>query len=335
MSFPFLLRRLVLVIPTLIGVSIIVFVLLRVVPGDPIMMMIPPGATEDDIDHLRHLYGLDKPIVEQYLVWFSEVLKGDFGTSISLRQDVVELILSRLPATIELAVAAMFISVILGTLLALIGTFWSNRWPETIVDGFTGLNQAIPDFLWGLIFILAFGVLWPLLPVSGRIDPRISLDLISQFYIAESLIRGEFSVFLTLIKHMIMPAIALALPLTAVIARSLKASLRETMTQDYIRMAQIKGFGPWRILIVEALRNAMIPTVALSGVQFNFLLGGTVLIERIFSYPGIGNMSIGAVIDRDLPLIQGLIITFAILFIITNLVIDMSYRTLNPRVRNE
>ncbi|MXW48552.1 MAG: ABC transporter permease [Gammaproteobacteria bacterium] len=335
MSFPFLLRRLVLVIPTLIGVSIIVFVLLRVVPGDPIMMMIPPGATEDDIDHLRHLYGLDKPIVEQYLVWFSEVLKGDFGTSISLRQDVVELILSRLPATIELAVAAMFISVILGTLLALIGTFWSNRWPETIVDGFTGLNQAIPDFLWGLIFILAFGVLWPLLPVSGRIDPRISLDLVSQFYIAESLIRGEFSVFLTLIKHMIMPAIALALPLTAVIARSLKTSLRETMTQDYIRMAQIKGFGPWRILIVEALRNAMIPTVALSGVQFNFLLGGTVLIERIFSYPGIGNMSIGAVIDRDLPLIQGLIITFAILFIITNLVIDMSYRTLNPRVRNE
>ena len=215
MSFPFLLRRLVLVIPTLIGVSIIVFVLLRVVPGDPIMMMIPPGATEDDIDHLRQLYGLDKPILEQYLVWFSEVIKGDFGTSISLRQDVVELILSRLPATIELAVAAMFISVILGTLLALIGTFWSNRWPETIVDGFTGLNQAIPDFLWGLIFILAFGVLWPLLPVSGRIDPRISLDLVSQFYIAESLIRGEFSVFLTLIKHMIMPAIALALPLNS------------------------------------------------------------------------------------------------------------------------
>lgn len=299
------------------------------------MMMIPPGATEDDIDHLRQLYGLDKPILEQYLVWFSEVLKGDFGTSISLRQDVVELILSRLPATIELAVAAMFISVILGTSLALIGTFWSNQWPETIVDGFTGLNQAIPDFLWGLIFILAFGVLWPLLPVSGRIDPRINLDLVSQFYIVESLIRGEFSVFLTLIKHMIMPAIALALPLTAVIARSLKASLRETMTQDYIRMAQVKGFGPWRILIVEALRNAMIPTVALSGVQFNFLLGGTVLIERIFSYPGIGNMSIGAVIDRDLPLIQGLIITFAILFIVTNLVIDMSYRTLNPRVRNE
>lgn len=299
------------------------------------MMMIPPGATEDDIDHLRQLYGLDKPILEQYLVWFSEVIKGDFGTSISLRQDVVELILSRLPATIELAVAAMFISIILGTLLALVGTFWSNRWPETIVDGFTGLNQAIPDFLWGLIFILAFGVLWPLLPVSGRIDPRISLDLFSQFYIVESLIRGEFSVFLTLIKHMTMPAIALALPLTAVIARSLKASLRETMTQDYIRMAQIKGFGPWRILIVEALRNAMIPTVALSGVQFNFLLGGTVLIERIFSYPGIGNMSIGAVIDRDLPLIQGLIITFAILFIVTNLVIDMSYRTLNPRVRNE
>ncbi len=330
-----LLRRLLLILPTLFGVSLIVFILLRVIPGDPIAMMIPPGATEADIDHLRQLYGLDKPIFEQYIVWFGEVLHGDFGTSISLRQDVVQLILSRLPVTLELAVTAMLIAMLLGISLALLGIYWPNRWPEALVDGLTGLNQAIPDFLWGLIFILILGVLWPIMPISGRIDPRVTFDFATQFYLAESLVRGEFALLGNLVSHLTLPAIALALPLTAVIARTLKASLRETLTQDYIMLAQVHGYSRWRILIREALRNALIPTIALSGVQFNFLLGGTVLVERIFSYPGIGNMAIGAVIDRDLPLIQGLIITFAIIFITVNLLIDMSYRMLNPKVSEE
>ena len=331
----FLLRRLLLIVPTLFGVSIIVFVLLRVVPGDPIAMMIPPGASEADIDQLRQLYGLDKPIFEQYVIWCSEVLRGDFGTSISLRQNVLMLILSRLPATLELALAAMLIATFLGTPLALVGIYWPNRWPEAVVDGLTGLNQAIPDFLWGLIFILALGVLWPIMPISGRIDPRLSIDFVTDFYLLESIVRADFALFANLFSHLLLPAVALALPLTAVITRTLKASLRETLIQDYIMLAQVHGYSRWRILLREALRNALIPTVALSGVQFNFLLGGTVLVERIFSYPGIGNMAIGAVIDRDLPLIQGLIITFAIVFVVVNLLVDMSYRVLNPKVSHE
>ena len=335
MASRFFLRRLLLILPTLFGVSIIVFVLLRVIPGDPIVMMIPPGASQADIDNLRQLYGLDKSILDQYLIWCRAVVGGDFGTSISLRQDVVDLILSRLPATLELAVSAMALAVVLGITLAIIGTYWQNRWPEAVVDGISGFNQAIPDFLWGLIFILMLGVLWPILPISGRIDPRTGVEFTTQFYLAESILRGELAILVDLVRHMLLPMVALALPLTAVITRTLKASLFETMTQDYILLSEIKGFSRWRILIVEALRNALIPTVALSGVQFNFLLGGTVLIERIFSYPGIGNMAIGAVIDRDLPLIQGLIITFAIIFIFSNLLIDLSYRLLNPRVVNE
>ncbi len=331
----YLLWRLLLILPTLFGVSVIVFVLLRVVPGDPIAMMIPPGATEADIEHLRQLYGLDKPIFEQYLTWFAEVLRGDFGTSISLRQDVVVLIFSRLPATLELGLAAMLIASVLGTVLALIGIYWPHRWPEAIVDGLTGLNQAIPDFLWGLIFILLLGVLWPIMPISGRIDPRLSVDFVTNFFVLESIVRLRFALLLDLISHLLLPAIALALPLTAVITRTLKASLKETLTQDYIMLAQVHGYSRWRILTREALRNALIPTIALSGVQFNFLLGGTVLVERIFSYPGIGNMAIGAVIDRDLPLIQGLIITFAIIFVTVNLLVDMSYRVLNPKVSHE
>ena len=335
MASHFLLRRLLLIVPTLFGVSVIVFVLLRVIPGDPIVMMTPPGASQADIDHLRALYGFDKSLLDQYLIWGKAVLGGDFGTSISLRQDVVDLILSRLPATLELTVSAMLLAVGLGIALAVIGTYWQNRWPEVVVDGISGFNQAIPDFLWGLIFILLLGVLWPILPISGRIDPRTGVEFATQFYLLESVVRGDVARLADIITHMILPMVALALPLTAVITRTLKASLLETMTQDYILLSEIKGFSRWRILVVEALRNALIPTVALSGVQFNFLLGGTVLIEQIFSYPGIGNMAIGAVIDRDLPLIQGLIITFAIIFIFTNLLIDLSYRLLNPRVANE
>jgi ABC-type dipeptide/oligopeptide/nickel transport system permease component len=331
----FLLRRVVLAVPTLIGVAIIVFVLLRVVPGDPIAMMMPPGASAADIDNLRHLYGLDRPILVQFLHWAADLLHGNLGTSISLRQNVVELVLGRLPATLELVCAAMLVAVAGGSLLAVAAVYWRGRWPEALVDGISGLGQAIPDFLWALLFILGLGVLFPILPISGRVDPESEFAFVTQFYLLESLLRGRLDLFVQLLSHLVLPALALALPLMAVIARVLKNSLGEAMQQDYILLARIKGFSRLHIILREALRNALIPTVTLTGVQFTFLLGGTVLVERIFGYPGIGNMSIGAVIDRDLPLIQGLILTFAVLFIATNLLIDMSYVLLNPRLRND
>ncbi len=333
MTAAYILRRLLLAVPTLFGVAVIVFVLLRVVPGDPIAMMIPPGAGAEDVDALRRLYGLDRPIAEQFVVWLGDVVRGDLGTSISLRQDVVGLVLSRLPATLELAGAAMAAAVLVGGLSALAAVYWRGGWPELAVDGLIGLTLAIPDFLWGLIFILALGVLVPLLPISGRIDPRLAFDFATQFYLVESLVRGEFHLFAGLLAHLVLPATALALPLAAVIARVLKSALAEAMTQDYVQLARVKGFSRGRIIVREALRNALVPTVTLTGVQFTFLVGGTVLIERIFAFPGIGNMAIGAVIDRDLPLIQGLILTFAVLFIALNLAIDMTYALLNPRIR--
>jgi ABC-type dipeptide/oligopeptide/nickel transport system permease component len=196
-------------------------------------------------------------------------------------------------------------------------------------------QQALYDrLLVGLLFILCFGVLVPLLPISGRLDPALSFAPNTEFYLAESLLRGEFGILASLLSHMLLPAVALALPLAAMIARVLKASLLEAMAQDYVLIARVKGFGPWHVILREALRNALIPTVALTGVQFTFLVGGTVLIETIFSYPGIGNLAIGAVIQRALPLIQGLVLTFAALFITTNLAFDMSYMLLNPRIRS-
>jgi ABC-type dipeptide/oligopeptide/nickel transport system permease component len=333
MSFTYLLKRLLWAIPTLFGVAVIVFVLLRVVPGDPIAMMIPPGASTADVENLRKLYGLDQPIVVQFGAWLADVARGDFGTSISLRQNVMKLVLGRLPATIELCLLAMLMAVVFGLLLGVAATYWRRRWPEAAVDGFAGLGLAIPDFLWGLLFILVLGVLWPVLPVSGRIDPRTAFDPSTQFYFVEALMTGRFDVVNELVQHMLLPAVALALPLAAALARVVKTSLADAMNQDYVMLARVKGYSRARVIWRVALRNALIPAVTLTGVQFTFLVGGTVLIETIFSYPGIGNLAIGAVVQRDLPLIQGLVLMFAVLFIGINLLVDAANAWLDPRVR--
>src|SRR5271168_616787 len=329
-----IIRRLVLVPPTLFGVAVIVFVLLRVVPGDPIAMMIPPGASEADIVRLRALYGLDQPIFHQFTIWLSQVASGDFGRSISIRQGVLDLLLSRLPATIELALLAALIAVAIGVLVALAGILSRGRRAEWVVDGAVGVLLAIPDFLWALILLLLFGVLIPWLPISGRIDPQVEIDLRSNFYLIESLLTGRFEIAFALLHHMILPALALALPFAAIIARLLKASLAEAEDQDYAQIARARGYSRPAILLHEVFPNALIPTVALGGVQATLLLGGTVLVERIFSYEGIGNMAIDAVINRDFPLIQGLILTFAVLFIALNLVVDLVVTLLDPRLRH-
>jgi ABC-type dipeptide/oligopeptide/nickel transport system permease component len=329
-----IIRRLVLIPPTLVGVAVIVFVLLRVVPGDPIAMMIPPGATAADIERLRAFYGLDQPILQQFITWFGQALRGDFGRSISVHQSVFELVRARLPATLELALLATLIAVGLGAIAALVGIQLRGRRAEWLVDGGISALLAIPDFLWALILLLLFGVLIPLLPITGRIDPDIDVSFRSNFYLLESWLTGRFDIAYALLHHMILPALALALPFSALVARILKASLAEAEDQDYAQIARARGFSRPKILLREVLPNALIPTVALGGVQITLLLGGTVLVERIFSYEGIGNMAIDAVINRDFPLIQGLILTFAVLFIALNFVVDLVVTLLDPRLRH-
>ena len=329
-----IIRRLVLIPPTLVGVAVIVFVLLRVVPGDPIAMMIPPGASPADVDRLRAFYGLDQSIPQQFITWSGQALSGHFGRSISLHQQVFELVLARLPATLELALLATLIAMVLGLIAALIGTQVRGRQAEWLVDGGVGILLSIPDFLWALILLLLFGVLVPLLPISGRIDPEIDVSFHSNFYLIESLLTARFDVASALLHHMILPALALALPFAALLARVLKTSLAEAEDQDYAQVARARGFSRPKILLREVFPNALIPTVALGGVQVTLLLGGTVLVERIFSYEGIGNMAIDAVINRDFPLIQGLILTFAALFIAINLFVDLLVTLLDPRLRH-
>lgn len=329
-----LLIRLLTTAVTLLGVAVIVFVVIRVVPGNPIAMMLPPGATEADIARLTALYGLDKSIAQQFLIWASGVLHGDFGTSITTRQPVLALVLGRLPATLELAVMALVIAVMLGGLLALTGTRLRGTRSEGAIDVANGMALSVPDFLWGLVLILLFGVLWPVFHISGRISPALDLPFTTNFYLFESVLRLRFDLWRDLVSHMFMPALALAIPLAAIIGQLLKQSLKETMHLDYVTLSRTKGYGENHVILREALPNAILPTLTLVGVQFTFLIGGTVIIERLFSYEGLGNMAIDAVINRDLPLIQGIVILFAVIFIAVNLAVDLTYALLNPRLRH-
>ena len=319
---------------TLFGVALIVFFVIRVVPGNPIAMMLPPGATQADIDHLTALYGLDKSIPQQFLIWSSGVLQGDFGTSITTRQPVLALVLSRLPATLELSAMALIIAVLLGGFAALTGTRLRGTRAEAAIDVANGMALSVPDFLWGLALILTFGVLVPVFHISGRVTPSLDLPFTTNFYLTESLLRLRFDLWLDIVAHMFMPALALAIPLAAIIGQLLKQSLKETMHLDYVTLARTKGYGENHVILREALPNAILPTLTLVGVQFTFLIGGTVIIERLFSYEGLGNMAIDAVINRDLPLIQGIVILFAVIFTAVNLAVDLSYAALNPRLRH-
>jgi ABC-type dipeptide/oligopeptide/nickel transport system permease component len=334
MVLSIVIHRMAMAVVTLAGVAVVVFVLLRVVPGDPVAMMISPGASAADIAALKAHYGLDAPLLTQFWIWIKGVVTGDFGISITLHVRVTDVLASRLPATIELALLALVVAVGLGSSIAIAGTLLRRTAGEAVVDGLNSILLAVPDFIWALALVLLFAVAIPVLPLTGRIDPALAEGFATRFYLLESIVTGRFVVAGNIISHMAMPTLALALPLAAVIVRLLKQSLKEAMVQDYVLLARIKGFRELRLVTREALRNAVGPTLALSGVQFTFLIGGTVIVERIFAYPGIGNLAIDAVINRDFPLIQGLVLLFGLIFILINIGVDATVAALNPRLRH-
>lgn len=329
-----ILKRAVMAAITLFGVAAVVFLLLRLAPGDPVAMMVGPGATAEDIARLRASYGLDQPLFTQFWIWLGSLVQGDFGTSISRRIGVGALLLERLPATLELAVAALATALLLGGAIAVTGTLWRQHWASGALDGATGLMLAIPEFVWALALVLVFGVALPVLPLSGRINPALVTTFVSDFYLFEALLTGRFDLVADLLRHMAMPVLALALPLAAIIARVLREALGEAMMQDYVTLARVKGMTDLRLIFSETLRNAIGPTLALAGVQFTFLIGGTVIVEKIFSYPGLGSMAIDAVINRDFPLIQGLVLMFGLIFTLVNLLVDTAVVAFNPRLRH-
>jgi ABC-type dipeptide/oligopeptide/nickel transport system permease component len=326
-------RRLLVAIPILLVVSALVFAVLRVLPVDPAAMSMPPNATKDEIEAKRKDMGLDRPLPQQYAIWLGQTLRGDLGTSIHFRRGVAGLVAESLPATIELAALAMLIAAVLGfagglLLFHLRGTLRG----EAADLGSTAL-MSTPDFLWGLMFILAFGVAWPILPFTGRLAASFARPVHSGFLLLDTLIEGRLDMFADALKHMLLPATALGLAFSVPIMRVLRSSLYEVDHADYIRQARLRGVSEGRILMRHTLKNAVLPTLTLMGVQFGFLFGGTLLIEVIYSYPGLGNLMVDAVRNADLPIIQTAALAYAVVVLIINMIVDGLYLMLNPRLR--
>jgi peptide/nickel transport system permease protein len=328
-----LLRRVLTAVPILLTVSVLLFVALRLLPVDPAAMSMPPNATIAEIDTKRREMGLDRPLPEQYLIWLGDAVRGDFGQSIQLRRDAASLVATALPATIELAVCAAVIASILGLAGGMLLFRVRGTPAELAGDLGTTLLLSVPEFMWALLFILLFGVLMPILPFMGRIGPQYQLSGPTGFLLLDTLLLGRWDAFGSAVAHILLPAAALGIAFSPAIMRVLRSSLLDVYQEDYIRQARLRGIGETRILLFHALKNAILPTLTLMGVQFGFLFGGTLLVELIYSYPGMGNLMVDAVRNADLPIIQTVGLTYCVVVLVIGMVVDALVLVLNPRLR--
>lgn len=329
-----LLRRLLTALPIILCVSALVFIVLRLLPADPIAMSLPPGATRADIEQLRQAFGLDRSIVEQYLIWLGKLARGDFGISIHFRRDVIAMVLVALPATLELLAVGLILGIATGVAGGLSMFAWRGTVGEQAVDLGTTVMMSIPEFLWAILLILGFGVALTWLPFIGRVNPQVALPpMITGFLLIDSVIAGRFDALASALVHLVLPGVALAIGLAPLIMRVLRSSLLDVIGEDYIALARLRGIGERQILVRHALKNAALPTISLIGVQAGFMFGGTVLVEVIFAYPGLGNLMVDAVRNHDLPVIQAASLTYCVLVLGINAVVDVLYLVLNPKLR--
>lgn len=326
-------RRILVSIPILLLVSMLLFMILRVLPVDPAAMSLPPNATIEEIEAKRVEMGLTLPLPQQYAIWLSQVAHGDFGTSIQLRTSVTRLIGQTLPATIELAVLAMTIASVLGIAGGLLLFYLRGTRSETVLDVGSIALLSLPEFLWGLFLILLFGVWFEFLPFTGVLSAGYQKPDITGFLLVDSLITGQFATFWNAVQHLILPAFALGVSFSPPIMRVLRSSLLDVYQDDYIHQARLRGLSERRILIGHALKNAILPTLSLMGVQFGFLFGGTLLIEIIYSYPGMGNLMVDAIRNTDLPIIQAVGLTYCVVVLVISILVDSLYLILNPKLR--
>jgi peptide/nickel transport system permease protein len=326
-------RRLLAAIPILLIVSALLFGVLRALPVDPAAMSLPPNATIAEIEAKRREMGLDRPLPEQYLIWLHGALHGDFGRSIQLGREAGSLVAATLPATVQLALAAMIIASVIGFGGGLLLFGARGTLLEPALDLVSIILLSIPEFLWGLILLFVFGVALRVLPFTGEVAPGLPVPDITGFLLLDSLLIGRFDVFLSACRHLILPAIALGLAFSPTIMRVLRSSLFDVYYEDYIIQARLRGLSERRILISHALKNAALPTITLAGVQFGVLFSGTLLIEVIYSYPGMGNLMVDAVRNADLPLIQAIGLTYCVVVLLINTAVDTLYVVLNPKLR--
>ena len=317
----------------LLGVSVIVFFMVRAIPGDPAQILLGQQATQEQVQELRAEMGLDKPVLVQYWVFLKGALTGDLGDSIATGRPVVTELLARFPATLELTAFAMFIAILVGVPVGVISAVkqYSVLDKVTSVLALTGISM--PIFWLAMILIVIFGVKLQLLPFPGRLSSGVTIQAYTGLVLVDSLLTGNFAAFWDGLKHLILPALALGTIPMAVVMRMTRSSMLEVMNEDYVRTARAKGVVPWRVIFKHALRNAMLPTVTVIGLQVGLLMGGAIITETIFSWPGVGQIAYESISRRDYAMIQGVVLYGALLFVLVNLLVDVLYAVLDPRVR--
>ena len=328
----YIIRRILILIPTLLGVSVIVFLMLRMTPGDPAELLLGERATEEALHEIREHLGLNEPLHVQYGLFLKRLMKGDLGETIWSRQKVWIEVKERFPATIELSVVALFISCFFGILFGII----SATKQYSIFDYLSMLGALIgvsmPIFWLGLVFMLIFSVNLGWLPLSGRISVGVDLEVVTNFYILDAVLTKNWGALKDVLWHIIMPATTLSTIPMAIVARMTRSSMLEVLRQDYIKTAKAKGLSQFTVTFKHALRNALIPVVTTIGLQFGVALGGAILTETIFAWPGVGKWMFDAVMKRDYMVIQGGTLFIAAVFVVINLMVDVLYAVINPRI---
>lgn len=329
-----ILERLLSTIPMMLGVAIVVFVFIRLTPGDPVDVMLGQSGSVSvgEIEQLRSEFNLDKPIHIQLGIFLTDALRGDLGYSYVKKLPVVTIIADRLPATIELAGAALLVALAVAVPIGIVSAVRAGSLLDRVSMGSAFLGVSMPGFWLGIVLILVFSVRLGWFPVQGRIALDVGLDERTGFYLVDSLLTGNGAAFVSALRHLALPAFTLGAPVAAIVARVLRSSMLETLRSDYVELARSKGASEGRVVIRHALRNALIPTTTVVGLQTGVLLGGNMIIETVFGWPGLGRTVVEAIFNRDFPLIQGSVMVYAFTFLLANLLVDVAYTYLNPKI---
>ena len=330
-------KRLITVIPTLIGVIIVTFLLTRVLPGDPAIYFAGPAATPDSIAEIRKSLGFDRPLPEQFLHYVGDLAQGNFGNSLSTGQPVITEIVNRLPASAELTLFGLILSMVIAIPLGILAAVRQGSWIDHTCRIVATAGVSLPVFFTGLLLVYVFYFKLGLSPPPiGRLDAFATPPpQITGFYLIDSLVTGNFETFRAALSQLILPALTLGIFSLAPIARMTRASMLAVLASDFVRTARASGLDDRTVIITYAFRNAMLPVVTTLGMVFSFLLGANVLVEKVFAWPGIGSYAVEALISSDFAPVQGFVLTMAVLYVTLNLLIDMLYGVIDPRVRLE
>lgn len=326
-------RRILGAIPVLLGISFLVFMLMHIAPGDPVSLLLGDDATPADIEQTRRELGLDQPLLVQYWDFLSRAVRGDFGRSLKFNEPVMKLVFERLPATIELAFISLIVAIIIAVPLGVYSAIKHNSLFDHAGMSVALIGVSLPNFWLGIMLIYFLGGQLNLLPVAGRIEYGIEVKPITHLYLIDSLITGNFTAFWSALQHLLMPAFTLGTSLAAIVTRISRSSVLEVMRQDFITTARAKGLSEKAVIWRHILRNAMITIVTILGLQLGALLNGSVITETVFSYPGIGELLIQSISARDYKLTQVLILFFAMIYFVVNLLTDFLYSWIDPRIK--